>query len=389
MDIWQKHIRPQWTFWLWGLILIVPLISWLVWLCWPKVPIKLLIMDKTVLDDRVPEHLSLSWVLTHERYTNPNLQSYDPVTDYMGFKPTNRPKFNTDDLENFSMKELGALGNTFDGIYYIDTYGIYANEWFDKGSINEHSGLVYGGLTAKDAHLIVQHYQAKKLTLLEFNLLASPTEAGPRQKVEEALGFRFTGWTGRVFDNLDTTNNPDLPRWVFRMYKEQHQGRYGFAGPGFVIVHENGTIDILADQKDLVTLVPTIVSSPQMQTEYGVPATMPYPFWIDIVEPTSDTKVMARYELNPNSKGDSILRLHRIPKTFAAAMQLGGRSNAWYFCGDWSDNPIPYNNTYFAGVQHISFLFYPILDDTDRRRFFWKYYHPLIRQILANSFRKD
>jgi hypothetical protein len=210
-------------------------------------------MDKTVLTTEVPEHRSLHWVLNHHRYTDSSGSIFTPEEDYLGFFPKERQTFVIRDLSAFPEDAIAHMADKLDAFYYTDTYGIYSNEWFGTGSAMEHSGLVYGGLTHQDAQLIKSVFtQRPKLLLIEFNLLASPTENGPRQTVEQAVGIRFSGWTGRIFPNLDSSRaNVDLPRWVIRMYREQHKGRYPFKGEGLVIVHEDGRLDIMRLNEDL------------------------------------------------------------------------------------------------------------------------------------------
>lgn len=385
MSFWQQRVRPLWTFWVWAFFAIVVVVSWLVWFFTPKTPLNWLVMDKTVVTDEVPEHRSLHWVLNHHRYTDTAGNTFSPEKDYLGFFPLKQPTFVTHDLKAFPDDAIIQLGQSLDALYYTDTYGIYSNEWYGTGSMMEHSGLVYGGLIMEDATLINEVYKhPEKLLLLEFNLLASPTEGGPRRSVEKTVGMEFSGWTGRIFPELDSSlSNADLPRWVVRMYKQQHEGRYPFKGKGLVMVHEDGRLDILRLEEDLGGEYPLIRTGDALQQEFSLPAQQTYVFWFDIMRAKDSTKTLATYHLQPTKTGDSILKHNGIPAQFPAIMQLGNRPNAWYFCGDWADNTLPYLTTYFAGSQYLSFLYYPWLDTTDRRGFFWRYYHPLMRGVLS------
>jgi len=55
--------------------------------------------------------------------------------------------------------------------------------------------------------------------------------------------------------------------------------------------------------------------------------------------------------------------------------------NYYYFCGDFADNPISYASSRFRYIQVFSPLFYSS-SENERASFFWKYYRPLLRQIL-------
>jgi len=135
--------------------------------------------------------------------------------------------------------------------------------------------------------------------------------------------------------------------------------------------------------EDLGGNYPLIKTEAAFAERMDLPQDQPYVFWFDIMEARDGTQTLANYLLQPTVTGDSILTHHRIPKHFPAILNLNGQPHAWYFCGDWADNTLPYPTTYFAGSQYLYFLFYPWLDTTDRRGFFWRYYHPLMRGILA------
>ena len=51
------------------LIIALPLIMWLAWFLTPNTTLVLAIVDKTVLTKKGQEHISLNWVLNHEKYT--------------------------------------------------------------------------------------------------------------------------------------------------------------------------------------------------------------------------------------------------------------------------------------------------------------------------------
>lgn len=384
MSWFQKRIRPHWPFYAWGIITFCFCASYLIWFFWPSKPLNIIVMDKTVLTEAVPEHLSLSWLLTHEQIVKPDGSQRDPAIDYYGFKPKQDYKWLEVDFEGRPDQEIQDIVSKQDAVFYTDTYGVYSNEWYGQGSINEHSGLVYGGLKESDVKVILESYKQEKLTLLEFNLFASPTDGGIRSKVESRLGLHFTGWTGRVFENLDTTNNPDMPRWVVRMYENQYRKDYRFKGQGYVFVHEAGKILILEPEMHLTEVTPVLKTGQWAQNYFDLPAEITYGFWIDIIKPKDSTKVLAEYHFNTTEKGDSALRVNGIPKITPAMLKLQNRDHAWYFAGDWSDNPIPYPTAKFAGSQYLYFLFSPSFNKLDRRSFFWRYYRPLVTKLFKN-----
>lgn len=76
-----------------AIILAPPLIMYLLWLLSPANPLDIYIFDKTVLDKNIQEHLSLNWILTHNKFTKSNNTLYSSSADYYGFFPLDSGKF--------------------------------------------------------------------------------------------------------------------------------------------------------------------------------------------------------------------------------------------------------------------------------------------------------
>jgi len=127
---------------------------WLVWFLTPKTKLVTAIIDKTVLTTEGQEHISLNWVLNHERYTKTSSEPYTISHDYYGFFPLKDEKFKIKGLERFSPSQLKQLSIDADLVYFTDTYGIYNNEWYQQKNVTERSGKLYGGLSNKDMELL-------------------------------------------------------------------------------------------------------------------------------------------------------------------------------------------------------------------------------------------
>jgi hypothetical protein len=188
---------------------------------------------------------------------------------------------------------------------------------------------------------------------------------------------------------LDTTKNPDLPKWIIRLYKRQHQNQWSFTNPGIVLVHSSDTIAILEKGTSLTFGVPVVKSFQYGVEKYNLPKEISYPYWFDITL-SSDTanKVISYYELFPNQKGDSILHRHHIPKIFPATFEHINDSPFYYFCGDFSDSPIHNTWVEITGIQYIKMFVMNDLDLNDRTPFFWRYYLPMTSKILDDYFKK-
>jgi len=66
-------------------ILLLPLWMWLAWWLTPRRPLVAAIIDKTVLRPDGQEHISLTWILNHQRFTKTKQRGYSIDEDYFGF----------------------------------------------------------------------------------------------------------------------------------------------------------------------------------------------------------------------------------------------------------------------------------------------------------------
>ncbi|MCC7302200.1 MAG: hypothetical protein IT233_06140 [Bacteroidia bacterium] len=387
------------------LALLTPLWMYLAWLLRPPHPMNIFILDKTVLTKSCDEHRSLNWVLTNEKIVRPDTQLYVTESDYSGFFPLEYDQYEVRDIEKLSAQQVDSMANVLDMVYYTDIYGIYWNDWYQEGmpvsederilnlfknlfgkkAALERSPLIYGGLHANEVELLREMKERKKLILTEFNLLASPSNGPNRKKVEQLFGFTWSGWVGRYFISLDTLVNPEIPPWVVRLYKEQHQNTWPFHKSGIVLVHEDETIAILEDETHLEADVPAIVTTDQYQDEYGLPYRVIYPFWFDVINTGDSNAVISWYELSPNKKGDSILNKNHIPSLFPAVIKRKSGFPFWYMAGDFSDNPIRINYmSRLRGIKTFRYFMYDKGDKSDRNRFFWNYYSILVPRIIRD-----
>ena len=373
---------------LFGFILL-PLILWLLWIVKPSYKANILIADKTVLTKYGLEHRAFNWVLQHRKYFKPNGDSYSPELDYLGFFPLGNDSFLIKDLSKLTEKQIDSLSSSTDMTYFTDTYGIYDNEWYRKRDLGEHSEKVYGGLDKNDVLFLKKMKEKKKLILAEFNFFATPTSITERVEVENLLGLRWSGWTGRYFEQLDTIKNPELPKWVIRLYKKQHMNKWPFTKPGIVFVHSDETIAILEKETDLSYEVPIVKSFNYGIKKFNIPKEIRYPYWFDITLSTdTSNRVLSYYELSPNESGDSILHHHNIPKIFPAAFENIKDSPYYYFCGDFTDSPVHRTFDELIGMEYLKMFVLNESDLNDRTPFFWRYYLPLTTKILDDYFRK-
>lgn len=372
---------------LFGFILL-PFILVLLWVCKPSAKANILIMDKTVLTKNGPEHMAFNWVLENQKYFRPDGVSYSPVRDYRGFFPLENKRYLINDLSKLTESQVDSLSSAVNMAYFTDTYGIYSNEWYHERDIAEHSEKVYGGLDKNDLLFLKKMKEKKKLILAEFNFFATPTPTAERIEAENLLGLKWSGWTGRYFEQLDTLKNPGLPLWVVRLYKKQHKQKWPFTKPGIVFIHSDETIAILEKETDLNLEVPLVKSFNYGVEKFKIPKEIRYPYWFDITLSTdTNNRVISYYELFPNNRGDSILHHHNIPKIFPAAFEHVKDSPYYYFCGDYTDSPIHETFARIIGMEYFKMFVLNEYDLNDRTPFFWRYYLPMTTKVLDDYYK--
>ena len=369
--------------------LIFPLSMWIFWIVSPRKHLNVLIMDKTVLTKECREHRSLNWILSHNKYVKTNQELYSITEDYFGFFPLANKKYSIKDLSFYNEKQIDSLSNIYNAAYYTDTYGIYSNEWYSDTLLTEHSEKIYGGLEDNDFDFLKKMKEKKKLIIGEFNFFATPTSHLIRTKIENLFHLKWTGWTGRYFYSLDTLVNRELPQWVVKHYKKQHNNKWNFKSSGIVFVNDDETIAVLENKNDLEYEVPIVKTFPYGVKKFGVPRQINYPYWFEITLSTDTTnKTISYFEIKPNRIGDSIMQHHNIPKIFPATIEHQKDYPFYYFCADFCDVKIDTKFQKFKWINYFELFVINENDVDDRTQFFWRYYYPLTSKVLNNYYSK-
>ncbi|QJW92406.1 hypothetical protein HNV11_18420 [Spirosoma taeanense] len=369
-------------------ILLLPLWMWLAWFFMPRRPLVAAIVDKTVLHPDGQEHISLTWILNHQRFTKTKRQRYAIGQDYFGFFPMENRQYRLKGLERFTTQQLAQLCRDSDLAYYTDTYGIYRQEWFQSDQQTERSGIIYGGMSRKDVEFLSMMKQNHKLVMAEFNDINSPTDPAIRNQFETLFGVRWTGWIGRFFDSLDPTVNEELPKWLVRNYRRQHKGQWPFTKSGVVYVSENDAVVVLEEDTHLARKVPQMLASATGQAKFNLPDRIRYTYWFDVLSynPRVNQEV-ASYEVYPNEAGKREMARYGLPTRFPAILMHDAPDYGfYYFAGDFCDNPVSMTSAYFRGIEWLSPFAYMTEGLTERRGFFWRVYRPMVTRILEDYY---
>ncbi|MDG3582826.1 hypothetical protein [Galbibacter pacificus] len=363
-------------------ILCIPLFMWVAWLCSPKQKLVIAIIDKTVVNKGTQEHLSLSWVLNHNKFSKTSKELYKSDRDYFGFFPLNENKYKVKGLERFSFEQLEQLSLDCDAVYYTDAYGLYNMDWYKE---KKPYGILYGGLSDQDIEFLQLMKQKKKPIITEFNILGDPTDMENREKFESLFHIQWTGWSGRYYKSLNKKVNKELPTWVVNNYEKSNNATWSFQKEGIVLV-KGAQVVVLEMEKELKTAHPFIVSNSKAQSMYAVPEKINYTFWFDIIKIDSNyNESNAVYHLDVTKKGNMILKKNNIPNSFpAVTTNKSGSYKFTYLSGDFCDNKISLNTSYFKGIEIFQSTFYDSENLESQKEFFWRFYKPMISNILKD-----
>ncbi len=369
------------------IILATPLWMRIAWEVGSNKALNILIVDKTVLNSNSYKHRSVNWILDYEKYTRSNGKFYDINNDYYGFFPGENEKYKINDFEKMDEGDLDSMAAVYDLVYFTDTYGILGNEWYLHRDKNENSESIYGGMSEKDIRLLRKMKERNKPILTEFNTIGYPTPNDVRKNFEKMFGMEWTGWVTRYVSSLDTIDNPDLPKWIVHQYKRDHQGNWNFKNEGMLFIHISGKVLVLEQGKELVDAIPKIFTERKYQSKYGVPGVMIYPYWIDININRNDTnEIISKYVIGTTRAGEEILKNNGISKIIPSIIHHQKDYTFYYFCGDFADNPTKFRFAKLDGITGLKFLMYNAVDVTDRNRFFWEFYLPMMQTILKDSY---
>jgi hypothetical protein len=364
-----------------AVIIALPVINLIRWHFQEKKPIDIILVDKTVPTLERDHHKSFNWILMNERFVKrENNESYSYIKDYYGFSPKRPLREKQWERNDYRLTDLINLAEKNDAVYFADTYGVFFNDWYEGINKSRKSRKLYGGLNNNDFLLIKEMKDRNKLIILEYNSFDYPTAQFESVRTQEKLGINFAGWTGRYFSSLDSTSK-DFPIWMTSMYRKQYKKPWTFTKPGIVILREKEIL-VLEQGIHLNNPMPHIITDSAYCRKYGVPPSVAFDRWFDIIDPM-ENQIVSRYEIETTAIGDTLLANNDLFSKFPAVIQDPVSQRIFYFSGDFATNKVPYWTSRLQGVNKLRGILYSEKPD-DPRRFFWLYYRPLIKGILTD-----
>jgi hypothetical protein len=363
-------------------ILVLPVINLIRWTFQEKKPMGVIIMDKTVPNLERDNHRSFVWILTNGRFVKKNKASYSFKKDYYGFfpsRPVRERQWSTKVFKGFG--EINDVVSKNDALYYTDTYGVYFNDWYKGINESRRSRKLYGGMLYTDYLYCVEMQRNNKLCILEYNTFDYPTSELERAKTQDQiLGIKCSGWTGKYFSSLDTTESKNsLPIWMTAMYRKQYKKQWAFSKPGIVLVKDKYII-VLEEGTHLKTGLPMITTDSLYREKYHIINNVSFMGWMDIIDPLK-SRVISKYNLDTTPMGDSLLFENFLTKEFPAVTTDTTNQRTYYFAGDFANNKVQYWTSRFKGIEKLKGILYTDKHE-DSRSFFWNYYRPLVSGIF-------
>ncbi|HUX55851.1 MAG TPA: hypothetical protein VMV77_02680 [Bacteroidales bacterium] len=364
-----------------AVLIALPVINLIRWTFQSKKPLDIILVDKTVPTLERVKHKSFNWILTNERFVKKEKRSsYSFRKNYYGFYPQRPLRDKKWERNDYRLTDLINLAEKNDAVYFADTYGIFFNDWYGAFNRSRKSRKIYGGLNNNDFLLIKEMKDRNKLIIMEYNSFDYPTAQFESVRTQEKLGIKFAGWTGKYFSKLDTTSE-DFPIWMTAIYRKQYRKPWTFTKPGIVILKDKDII-VLEEGIHLKNAVPHIITDSLYIEKYGVPSSVAFDRWFDIIDPL-ENNIISKYRIETTLFGDTVLYENNLSSEFPAVVQEP--PDIYYFAGDFASNNIPVWTSRFVGVEKLKVLLYSKKPD-DTRRFFWLYYRPLINGIFTDYY---
>lgn len=363
------------------ILLLIPLLSWFLWRVSPPKHLQVMIMDKSVSDMKRSSHRPLVWNLNHLRCVKEDGKTYSLLHDYYGFIPIAPFKSRNYDINRIRISDIEGMSVKYDLTYYADTRGVDYDEWFSNKKEQSGSLMIIGGLNQNDYLFLKAMIDQGKTVIAEHEFLGGVTDPLITRKAESLFHIDYTNWTGRYYARLDTSRNPELYPWIVSAYKKNNDGKWPFKGPG-IILNRGKNVVVVLEKKDLLSLLPFIVTNPEKTREYQLPDSIGFAGSFEISIPDSLNEVFAHFFLNASESGLKKLKDNGVPSEFPAILHsITKPADIWYFCGDFSHYKMPYFTYRFKGWGHLMHFH----KAESPSGFIWNYYMPLTKRIFLDT----
>jgi hypothetical protein len=130
--------------------------------------------------------------------------------------------------------------------------------------------------------------------------------------------------------------------------------------------------------------MPHIITESAYCEKYGVPGSVAFDKWFDIIDPLANN-IVSKFKIETTPIGDTLLLNNNLSNEFPAVVQEPVAQRIYYFSGDFAHANVQMWTSRFKGVDKLKGILYSDKPD-DTRRFFWLYYKPLINGIFSDYY---
>lgn len=353
------------------------------WILKAESPWRVAVVDKTVPHANYREHGALFWVLRHAKISSPQGErDWTLSRHYVGFTPTPDDPDQRGKGRDLTERDLDNANLLF----LADTYGVYEGDYLDprEGTAAlDYSAKIYGGLSSEEADIVSRFADGGGHLIAEFNTFASPTMQPARETMERLLGLRWTGWTGRYFQEL--SDDTEVPVWARREYEKQYEEEWAFEGPGYLLVRDDATLFVLREALDVTREGLTIRVRSGGTMMDGILDGMAFNYWFDIVAADQDSQVPAMFHFELLDSGRALAKRFGVPTEFPAVVVASRDPLRMYFAGDFSDAAGSLGPYWLEGLPWLNkkllSMWFP--HSASPESFYWGFYIPLLRNTFA------
>jgi hypothetical protein len=360
-------------------IIALPFAGRLLWIIKSSKPLDIIIINKSVEKSTQNEVKAINWTLNNQKFVTSLGDSYDFNYSYFGYYPEGISEERK--IKSFTLENISSLSEKNSALFYADNTGIVLNQNDPKSS----KAKGYFGFNNNDYILLKEMVNRQKLVIAEYNFISSPTEDLVRYNTEQFLDFYALGWVGKYFKDLSQEKISGLisSTW-FDLYKQTYSSDWNFSGPGIILLNSGqNRIIILPSEKYSISEYPTVITSPEIASEYGIPQNAAYTGWFDMAY-QGNNRVLSHFNLNLNTEGIDLLKKNGIESEFPAVIESQNKK-FYYIAGDFSKVDVVMATSRLAFISEIiKNLNKSKTENPDK--FFQVYYDYLLSGIFNNYY---
>jgi hypothetical protein len=153
---------------------------------------------------------------------------------------------------------------------------------------------------------------------------------------------------------------------------------------GIVLLNNDGLLDVLVMEQHLNSSIPTIETSADVASRFGVQQKVQFTNWFEFISP-GDNKTPSHFKIDVNEEGLKVLERLGLSPKIPAVIEHPGNQRYFYLCGDFAENPSTMWTAKLAGGKSFNYTLNSF-GSPIQSNFFKNYYAPLMNSILMEYY---